>query len=385
MNSAKKIMKNNGIATEQSTSKKDTGVASKNKVLILIGILLVAILCGGVCYINLRPRAILKVEGPEKDGNTVTNTVNYPESMYDIYTTEYMYSMYNMDMQQETEDGDTYADVAKKSIMDSIKQREILYMAALKEGLSLTDEEKKTVKKNIESTRKNMTDKQKEMKGLDVATLTTVLEKEALGNKYKQQVIAGLNIDEAALKKTVSKKDYRQYTLQYYTFAKTEATGTNTEGKAKDAKVVAQGKKDMAALLVKATKAKDFTKDIIKDSDKDNTDDKTGISYGTKDLIETDTDFLNAKTLKKVKKMKNNTISEVLETKDAYYIIKMVNNNDPAAYESQCNSVVEQEKESQFNTKYTNEIKAQYSAKAQSFWTGRVNIGSITTDTDNAQ
>lgn len=381
MNSAKKIMKNNGVGAGVSTGRQGAIVASKNKILILIGIILVAILCGGVCYINLRPRAILKVEGPSTDGNTVTNTVNYPEAMYDIYTSEYMYTMYGVDMEQETEDGDTYGDVIKKSIMDGIKQREILYMAALKEGLSLTDEEKKTVKENVESTRKNMTDKQKEMKGLDSATLTTVLQKEALGNKYKENVIASLNIDEAALKKTVSKKDYRQYTLQYYTFAKTETSESSTEGKKKDAKVIAQGKKDIEALRAKALKAKDFTKDIITDKDSDNTDDKTGISYATKDLIETDTDFLDAATLKVVKKMKNKTISEVLETTDAYYVIKMVNNNDSEAYDSQCSSVVEQEKETQFNSKYTEEIKALYTAKAQSFWTGRVNVGNITLDT----
>lgn len=377
MNSAKKILKNNGVGEEKVTTGRGPIVASKNKALILVGILVVAILCGGVCYINLRPRAVLTVQGPAADNKTVTNTVNYPESVYDIYMAEYMYSMYGIDMEQENEDGDTYAETVKKSVMASMKQREILYMAALKEGVSLTDEEKKQVQTNIKSSRENMSDKQKEMKGLDVATMTTVLEKEALGNKYKEQVIASLNIDEEALKKTVNKKDYRQYTLQYYTFAKTEAADSQTEGKKKDAKVIAAGKKDMLALAKKAQGAKDFTK-LITDSNNDGADDKTAISYSTKNLIETDTDFLDAKTLKKVKKMKNKAISGVLETDDAFYVIKMVNNNDPAAYNQQCSTVVEQEKETQFEAKYETEISPLYTAKAQSFWTGRVNLGSIT-------
>ena len=62
MNSAKKIMKNGGENATQSTVKQSRGL-SKNMILILVGIILVAVLGGGVCYVNLRPRAILTVEG----------------------------------------------------------------------------------------------------------------------------------------------------------------------------------------------------------------------------------------------------------------------------------------------------------------------------------
>ena len=383
MNSAKKILKNNGDGM-QSSVKQSKGI-SKNMVLLIVGILLVAVLGGGVCWVNLRPRAILTVEGKDKDGKTVTHTVNYPEALYDIYQAEAMpnmYAMYGMsfDWEDTAEDGETYSSTYKKQIMQTLKKREILYMCAQKQGLSLTDEEKKAVQEDVKNARKNMTDKQKKMKGLDEATLTTVMEKDKLGEKYKDSVIATLNIDEDALKKTVDKKSYRQYTLQYYMFAKTE---TDSEGnsKDKDAKSIAQGKKDMEALQKKAAKAKDFTKNVMTDKDDDKIDDNNkAISYSTKDLVETDEDFLDKKTLKKVKAMKNGEVSDVLETKDGYYVIKMVNNNDPEAYNNQCESVISQEKETQFDATYKNTIKAEYTATAQSYWKGRVNIGYLTTD-----
>lgn len=383
MNSAKKILKNNGDGM-QSSVKQSKGI-SKNMVLLIVGILLVAVLGGGVCWVNLRPRAILTVEGKDKDGKTVTHTVNYPEALYDIYQAEAMpnmYAMYNMsfDWEDTAEDGETYSSTYKKQIMQTLKKREILYMCAQKQGLSLTDEEKKAVQEDVKNARKNMTDKQKKMKGLDEATLTTVMEKDKLGEKYKDSVIATLNIDEDALKKTVDKKSYRQYTLQYYVFAKTE---TDSEGnsKDKDAKTVAQGKKDMEELQKKAAKAKDFTKNVMTDKNDDKIDDNNkAISYSTKDLVETDEDFLDKKTLKKVKTMKNGEVSDVLETKDGYYVIKMVNNNDPEAYNNQCESVISQEKETQFDATYKNTIKAEYTATAQSYWKGRVNIGYLTTD-----
>lgn len=391
MNSAKKIIKNNGVGVEEPvvTKKKTSVFDNANKVLIIIGLL--AVLAGVfvVCYTQLRPRAILTVKGPASGGQEVTNTINYPEAIYDIYQAESMADMYaaygmNFDWTETTENGDTYGDAYKNSIMDGMKQREILYMAALKNNMSLTNEEKEKAKKDVEEARKNMTDQQKKMKGLDEATMISVFEKNALGDKYKQSVIDGLNIDEEALKKTVSKKDYRQYTLQYYTFEKTETDDQNNT-KEKDKATLTKAAKDMKELQKKAAKAKDFTKDIIDTKEGSSTDEKTGISYATKDLIETDTDFLDAKTLKVVKKMKNGEVSGVLETKDAYYVIKMVNNNDPAAYNSQCDSVIEQEKNKQFDTEYQNNIKGQYTAEVQSFWKGRVELGAITADTSVAQ
>lgn len=384
MNSAKKVLKNNGLQTEKASGRQSRSI-NKNVALVIVGIILVAILCGGVGYINLRPRVILTVEGKDKDGNAVTNKVNYPEAMYDIYQAEAMASMYAMygmsfDWEDTTEDGDTYASTYKKQIMQTLKQREILYMCALKNDMSLTDDEKKEVQEDVKQARENMTDSQKKIKGLDEATLTTVLEKEKLGDKYKDSVIDTLNIDEEALKKSVDKKSYRQYTLQYYTFAKTE-TDSNGESKDKDAETIKQGKKDMEALQEKAAKAEDFTKNVITDENNDNVDDNNkGISYTTKDLIETDEDFLDAKTLKKVKKMKNGAVSDLIETKDGYYVIKMVNNNDPEAYDNQCNTVISQEKETQFETVYKNTIKAEYTATAQSFWKSRVTIGYLTSD-----
>lgn len=51
-----------------------------------------------------------------------------------------------------------------------------------------------------------MTDSQKAMKGLDEATITTVKEKDKLGEKYKDSIVSTLKIDKDKLKKSVDKK-----------------------------------------------------------------------------------------------------------------------------------------------------------------------------------
>ena len=390
MNSAKKIMKNQGIKSEKRTVRAESNILQKNKVLLIIGLLIMAALVGAVCYINLRPRAILKVEAKEANGSTTTHTIYYKEAMYDIYNTEMQYNsmvqLYQQfygstfwEAQNVDSKGNNGAAAAKAELMSNMKQREILYLDAKKNGVALTEEEKSKVETDVKTFRDGLSKKQKDMFGLDEKTVRTVIEKQALADKYKQQIIDGLGIDEAAVKAGVSREDYRQYDLQYYTIEKT-VTDDQDNSKKKSAEELKKDRKNMEELQKKAAKAKDFTKGILTDSDNDNKDDKTGISYNTKDLLGNDTDFASADVLKAVKKMKNNEISGVLEDDDAFYVVKMVNNNNQEAYEQQCTQAVEDEKTSQFNAKYKNEIKNNYTAKAQSYWKGRVTLGYLTYD-----
>lgn len=395
MNSAKKIMKNDGLGTMNPVKAKEENIVShKNKILILIGLILIVGFSLVVCYIQLRPREILTVTGMNANNQEITNKLYFTDAMYDIYTAETQYNSYESLYQQIY--GSSYwtaqnvdnagrngAQAAKKQVMDALKQREILYMEALKNNMELTDEEQKTISDDVNSVMERLTDKQKKISGLDEASIKETLEKQALADKYKQNVIAGLGIDEEALKKTVSKKDYRQYTLQYYTISKTETKTGESEATQKSAEDLKKAKEAMEALQKKAVKAEDFTKGLITDSDSDNTDDNTGISYSTENLIETDTDFMDEKTRKQVKAMKNNEVSGVMETKDAYFVVKMVNNNDPEAYDNQCNQVVSDEKEKQFEAKYKSEIKTAYTTEVQSYWRGRVNLGYLTADSNN--
>lgn len=395
MNSAKKIMKNDGLGTMNPVKAKEENIVShKNKILILIGLILIVGFSLVVCYIQLRPREILTVTGMNANNQEITNKLYFTDAMYDIYTAETQYNNYESLYQQIY--GSSYwtaqnvdnagrngAQAAKKQVMDALKQREILYMEALKNNMELTDEEQKTISDDVNSVMERLTDKQKKISGLDEASIKETLEKQALADKYKQNVIAGLGIDEEALKKTVSKKDYRQYTLQYYTISKTETKTGESEATQKSAEDLKKAKEAMEALQKKAVKAEDFTKGLITDSDSDNTDDNTGISYSTENLIETDTDFMDEKTRKQVKAMKNNEVSGVMETKDAYFVVKMVNNNDPEAYDNQCNQVVSDEKEKQFEAKYKSEIKTAYTTEVQSYWRGRVNLGYLTADSNN--
>lgn len=385
MNNAKKLAKNNGIGAEQKKgSGESTFTLTKNKVLLILGLAAVLVLCAGVCYMQLRPRAVLKVTGTNASGGETTNTVYMKEAVYSIFQTEAQYNMYASFYQQlygktywEMEDvdeaGRNGASAAKKQVMDSLKQREILCMEAEKLGYSLTDEEKKAAADSMKSAMENMTDAQKKIDGLDEKTLKTVFEKNALAEKYRQVIISESGIDSEALKATVNKEDYHQYTMQYYMVSNKEGTGEDMKDVSSEQKK--KNFDNMAALKEKAKTAEDFTK-LVEEGD------TTGITtYQLEELVAKDmddSDFLTKKLRKKLIKMKNEEISDVLEGEDGYYLVKMVNRDDTKAYDEQCKTVVEEEENKQFNARYQ-ELKAAYETEVQSYWKGRVKLGSYTT------
>ena len=69
MNNSKKLAKNNGVSKKQGGGTSALSfVSSKNKVLVILGILAVIVLCAGVCYMQLRPRAVLVVSTTDENG-----------------------------------------------------------------------------------------------------------------------------------------------------------------------------------------------------------------------------------------------------------------------------------------------------------------------------
>ena len=383
MNNSKKLAKNNGVSKKQGGGTSALSfVSSKNKVLVILGILAVIVLCAGVCYMQLRPRAVLVVSTTDENGTQKKDTVYMKEAVYSIYQVENQYNQYSSIYQQlygktywEMEDVDSKgrngASAAKKQVMDSLKQREVLYMEAQKRGYSLTAEEEKTAENNVTDTMKNFTDKQQKLEGLDEKTLKSEFKKNALAEKFRQILIKESGVDEEALKATVNKQDYRQYTLQYYKVSNQETSGEETK------EVSAEQKQtnltNMQALQEKAKTAEDFTK-LLDDND------KTGIQYQTENLIKKDlkdSTFLNKKLRKQIMKMDNGQISDIIEGDDGYYLIKMVNNDDSEAYDNQCQSVVNEEETKQFNARYA-EFAPNYVTEVQSYWKGRVKLGSYT-------
>lgn len=380
MNKSKKIIKEQGLQTPDKKEQKAQEKSRKNLILIIIG---AVIILGGVfvvCYTQLRPRAILTVEGPATNGETTKDTVNYTDAVYDIYQMESMYNSYGMDWDSDN-GGSTLSSSVKKQIMDTLKQREVLCMQAEKDGTTLTDEEQKEVDTAVEEAMNAMPEESKGKKGLSESDVRASIEKQKLADKEKQHIIDGFDIDDEAIKNEINKGEYRQYTIQYYTITKMDEDANKAsdgdEEKMKDEETLKKDKAEMEALQKRAKAGEDFEK-LLTDSDGDQKDDTTGISYATKDLIETDADFADAQVRDQIKLMKNDEISGVIEGNEAYYVVKMINNDDPAAYDNEVKNRISTEENDQYTKYYDETVLPQYTITVQDYWSDRVNIGHIT-------
>ena len=91
MNKAKKIMKNEGLKNPKEVKKQkiEADASKKNKILVILGIVIILGMIAAVCYITFRPRAIIKVKNVSEG---TSYDINLTDAMYDIYNVESQYN-----------------------------------------------------------------------------------------------------------------------------------------------------------------------------------------------------------------------------------------------------------------------------------------------------
>ncbi|MCR5797713.1 MAG: hypothetical protein K6G63_07325 [Eubacterium sp.] len=400
MNSSKKLAKNDGVGKDTNDVVEIGGLGELNKykVLGIIGVLVILVLGVGICYMQLRPRAILEVTRTDV-ANKASETVYLKDAMYNIASVENQYNAYSSIYQQlygstywEMEDADGKgrdgSSAAKKQIMDTIKQETVLSMEAKALGYSLTDAEKKPLQDQAKKFVDGLTDNQKKLDGLDTKTIEKVLERSALADKYRNIILSESGFKEDEVKATVDKKEFRQYDLQYYMISNTK------DDKDVDKATKAKNFKAMQELKKKAEKTKDFSKLVLATtgagavsasaiSGDSVSAEESGINaMQTEKIIAKDineSSFLDKKTRKQLIKMKKGEISDVIEGSDGYYLVRMDNDNSTEAYDQECESVVNEEKDNKVKAKLK-EILPKYQIEVQAYWKKRVTIGYMTSD-----
>lgn len=393
MNSSRKIMnqqkqdkKANRSASSAVPEKKvgKTGFLAgrelKPIVLTALCIIIALVLCIGVGIQQLKPKVVVTVDGTKITMNDMMYPIYELESAYSVYNETYqMYtgqSIWEASYQGSSAVGVTNSVGFKQDIMNNEVQLEILYQMALKEGYKLTDDEKKKAKEDAEEALEKLSWIQKARLNISVKSLTKINEKRTLANNYKEDKQEELNkdVDEDAAIKDISKKDYRQYNVEYYyaSLNKTDENG-NAIVLTDDQKKELQEKfKDIA----KKAKAGDDFQKLISDDEEDITFEKD-----TNFTEQGGFPYASADNLKKIKKMKNGRVSEAyLDDATGYYlVIKMLDNNSDEAYKSACDSAVQTAQDEAYQNWYTTEQEKHKISINTDVWT-EVTIGTVTTD-----
>lgn len=396
MNASKKIMnqgkKEKTISTSsapKTNSKVKLGGASDGpgmKTYVLGGfcVALILILCIGVGIQQFKPSTVLKIDGEKITMDDMMYPIYERESKYlpsnEIYESYIGTSIWDagyMGTDSTVDSNVTNAEGLKQEIINAETEYAVLYNEAVKAKYKLTKDEEKDARSQAKKAVKGLSFVQKLQLNISEKKLSKRFEKRILADRYKadQKKTTDATVNEKDAIKNVSKKDLRQYDVQYYSFAKKSTdSSTGTETKLTD-KQIKEYTKKLNELAAKAKTAKDFTK--LLGSEKE-----SGVTYNSGNFTEKEgwSTYLSDANLKKIKKMKNGEISGVITDSSTGYtmLIKMVNNNSNKSYDSACDEAITSAKQTAYNAWLAKLEKKHQIKKYDSVWND-VKIGTVTT------
>ena len=396
MNASKKIMnqgkKEETISTSsapKTNSKVKLGGASDGpgmKTYVLGGfcVALILILCIGVGIQQFKPSTVLKIDGEKITMDDMMYPIYERESKYlpsnEIYESYLGTSIWDagyMGTDSTVDSNVTNAEGLKQEIINAETEYAVLYNEAVKAKYKLTKDEEKDARSQAKKAVKDLSFVQKLQLNISEKKLSKRFEKRILADRYKadKKKTTDATVNEKDAIKNVSKKDLRQYDVQYYSFAKKSTdSSTGTETKLTD-KQIKEYTKKLNELAAKAKTAKDFTK--LLGSEKE-----SGVTYNSGNFTEKEgwSTYLSDANLKKIKKMKNGEISGVITDSSTGYtmLIKMVNNNSNKSYDSACDEAITSAKQTAYNAWLAKLEKKHQIKKYDSVWND-VKIGTVTT------
>lgn len=394
MNSSKKIMSQDETKTvtvnvPEKKQKRGGSFSGGSKKPVILGALCVIIavtLCVGVVIQQTKPTVLVKVGDTKLTMDDMIYPIYEVESMYlpydEMYQAQLGYSVWEAQYQGDSSlSGVTNSVGLKQQVLNTEVEYEILYQLAKKADYKLSAEDKKEVEKKVEEAMKGLSWMQKLRLNITKSKLTDRFEKRALADKYEEDKRAELNkeIDEAETIKDISKKDYRQYDIQYYSAA---LTSYDDEGNAVTAsdEEKAELKKKIEQIAKKAKSADDFTK-LGSEDDEDVTFTEDG-SFTKQDGWS----LVSKKNLKTIKSMKNGEVSEAfIDDETGYYVVvKMVDNNSEEAYETACDSAITEAQTAAYTEWYSEIQEKDFEVSVKDAWTD-ITMGAVTTDIVTAE
>lgn len=335
--------------------------------LMLTGILIGSTLLTGCGGSNMG-KTVVKIDKTK---------VGMDEMMYYIYQTEQdgnyyeeLYSSYfgssYWDMAYDEER--TFRDLSKEETMNSAIMYTIFEEKAKEAGYSLSEEEKAEIATDAQTFYDGLSENQKTIMNLDVKKITAIQEKVSLANKYYDEVMAGIQVDEDTAATLVSPDEWRQYDVEYiyipnfgYDEEYNEVEFTEEQKQ--------EAYRTISELLPKAMETEDFEELVPEDSEI--------LETGVIGFLKGD-EMFGAAFEKEALKLKNGQVADhIVEEDDGYYIIKMVNDNSTESYDEKVQDALEMMLYEEFQKVYE-QIKAEYTIEINNSIWDEIVIGDIT-------
>lgn len=362
MNKSKKTIKGT-----QKNNKKH--ITINPKIWVIIGSVLGVVLIAALLFDQLYKRPLVTIDGKKYYLEDLTYYFYYTESSYDYINQMYGGGYWDSPHYEAT--NMTVRDYAKLETLNTVIRYEVMYNEAMDKGYTLTDEEIKKIDEDINSllNDQGLSDKIIKKNGFTEEYLKNVMTKNTLANRYEQDIIDTFDIDEEAIKAEFDYEEYRQYDIEYLNIS----TVVYDEEKDSNVPVSEDDKKaaldKITSFREKALNTQDWSTLIPEDEEQ--------VRYSESNFLAKDT-FFSEDFKNTVMAMDNGEISEVIETDDSYYVVRMVNNNSSERYDSVVEEAIQKKENELLTEEYNNNILPNHTVKLHNNAIRNLRMGRLT-------
>jgi len=364
--------KNRKPVSEPKTLKHNVSTPLNMRAIILgsIGIILTIVVCVLIAVEQLYEPPILTVNGTKYKLSDLRYSIFNSE--YQGYQSENFYQSYMgtsyWDQVVDEESGKTNLDQSKEDCLESIIRSEILYQEAVKQGYTVSDEDKTQADTTIESMKEQLDDAILRENGFTNSYLKDKIGKIQMLSRFQQDKIDSFDIDDQAITDGINYEDYHEYELGVFSVSKTTTDAESGESVDVDKETLKASYDRLVALKDTIVQAEDLST-VLGEDEQD-------IQYASRTIMADDTTY-GKKNVKKIVKMENGTVMDVFETDDAYYLIKMINNAATSSYDTAVSNAISSEETTQFDA-YYEELKEAATIEQNTEAWDDLNYGNIT-------
>ena len=358
------------VRVEQQGAKKrvSTQDVKQRNTIIAIGVaaVLFVAMCVMVFYDHLYEHPVFRV-GDEK---------------YYLSDVEVMYNVYMQEASTEQDskaalayygwtDSDYYWSMVKSSAKNTAVNNSVayyvMYKEAVKNNISLTDDEKKEVTDEFTGIYDKMSETRQKRLGISKDEFVEYALKVKLATKYMESLKEGFAITQDKLDKEYKKEDYdeRKVEVIYVPISKSDSQGSAVP---LDDETKAKYMTQMEAYLKEAQDGKEMSKILAEDEE----------TYGYRELSYLTTDTtLDKELIDGSKLLKDGEVaSKVIESDNYYYVVKMVDDNPEDAYNTDVNDAIDK-KETTLLNEEIEKVKEEYKVKINSKGVEAIDFGNV--------
>ena len=262
---------------------------------------------------------------------------------------------------------DNVKNTAKENAKNNAIKTLLMHKEAVKAGVSLTDEEKETEKKDAKTFYSAMSADHKKRANFSLDELTEYKLMFKLANKYIDQLKKGYNITNDKLETPIKEEDYDEIKFKLIVAPITNAQSSSDKAEKFDDKTLATYMAKMKEYLAQAKSGKDMSEIVAEE-------DSAIYQYMETTLLRDNETY--QKVLDALEPLKNGELCDyVIEDDKAYYIVQMVDDQCKDSYNNAVTSAISS-KENELLSNEVSKLMKEYNVEFGSGWDD-IEIGNV--------